>query len=58
MTDVSEALTVYIALSMEAVNTSETSVTFYEIILRYILEDSHLHVFHLLAYITDFETGV
>jgi hypothetical protein len=35
-----------IALMMEAVNTSETSVTFYETTLRYIPEDSHLDTLH------------
>jgi hypothetical protein len=32
-----------IALMMEAVSTSETSVDFYETTWRNILEDSHLH---------------
>jgi hypothetical protein len=32
-----------IALMMEAVSTSETSVSFYQTTLRYIPEDSHFH---------------
>jgi hypothetical protein len=51
LTDVSELLTAFnimammalIALIMEAVNTSETSVNFYETTRRSIPEDYHLH---------------
>jgi hypothetical protein len=48
MADVSEVLVAIvirsIALKMEAVRTSETSVNFYETIRRNIPEGSHLHV--------------
>jgi hypothetical protein len=37
------ARSLFIALMMEAVNTSETSVSFYQRIRRNIPEDSHLH---------------
>jgi hypothetical protein len=46
LTDVSEVFTAYyiiIALMMEAVSTSETSVNFYETSRRNIPEDSHIH---------------
>jgi hypothetical protein len=44
-TDVSEVLiaSIVIALMMEAVNTSETSVNFYQTTQHNIPEDSHLH---------------
>jgi hypothetical protein len=40
-TDVSEVLTASIALMMEAVSTSETSVSFYQTTRRNIPEDGH-----------------
>jgi hypothetical protein len=42
MTDVSEVLTASTIKAMEAVNTSETLVNFYET-TRYVTDDSHLH---------------
>jgi hypothetical protein len=46
LTDVSEVLTasIIIALMMDAVSTSETTVNFYEITLYNIPEDSQLQV--------------
>jgi hypothetical protein len=44
LTDILEVLTGLIALKMEAVSTSETSVTFYQTKMRNILENSHLQI--------------
>jgi hypothetical protein len=41
-----------ISLMMEAANTSETSVNFYQTTRRSIPEDSHLHVSLLIVFIT------
>jgi hypothetical protein len=52
MTDVSEVLTfsIIIALLMEAVSTSETSVTFYHSTRCNISEDSYLHSLQLTEF--------
>jgi hypothetical protein len=46
LTDISEVRTASIALMMEAVRTSETSVNFNVTTRRYIPEDSKLHIRH------------
>jgi hypothetical protein len=46
LTNVTEMLATSIIRAMEAVNTSETSVSFYETTWRNSPEDSHLHTRH------------
>jgi hypothetical protein len=61
VTDVSEVLTAsvirtiiraFVALMMEAVSTSETSVNFYKASRRIIPEDSHLKKFYFISSVT------